>query len=200
MQKEGKRSACIRSRLYPPNPWHRSRGCHAKTPAVFSGLEGADVKLTLIDKTTKYLKYFALSHCWGDVETLRATKDNLESLKSGIKHDDLPKTFREAVDVTRALGYQYLWIDSLCIAQDDSEDWKYEARRMVLVYGNTVCTLMAMDSLNSNGGLFDISPSEENIEAWMPDLRRNSIPMSAHRTRGWRRTRRICSSRRTSDV
>lgn len=134
------------------------------------GLEGADVKLTLIDKTTEYLEYFALSHCWGDVETLRATRDNLESLKSGIKHEDLPKTFREAVDVTRALGYQYLWIDPLCIVQDDSEDWKHEARRMVLVYGNAVCTLMAMDSLNSNGGLFDISPSEENIltsRAWV---------------------------------
>jgi hypothetical protein len=53
----------------------------------------------------------------------------------------LPQTFRDAIDVVRALGFQYLWIDCLCIIQQDGEDWRREAPRMLEVYANAVVTI-----------------------------------------------------------
>lgn len=61
----------------------------------------------------------ALSHCWGKGDTFKTTLRTLESHKHEIGWTKLPKTFKDAVLVTRRLGVQYLWIDSLCIVQDD---------------------------------------------------------------------------------
>ena len=49
--------------------------------------------------------------------------------------------FREAVRITRHCGYEYLWIDSLCIVQDSPSGWEVEASRMMSVYGNAICTI-----------------------------------------------------------
>lgn len=68
--------------------------------------------------------YIALSHCWGSEEKhpLRTTTDNLKKHISGIPFTTLPKTFQDAIKICREIGYQYLWIDSLCILQDSEED------------------------------------------------------------------------------
>lgn len=87
-------------------------------------------------------RYIALSHCWGLREPITTTKDNLDRhVKEGIEIDDLPQTFRDAVEVVRALGFQYLWIDSLCIVQQDCEDWQREAAQMPEVYANAAVTI-----------------------------------------------------------
>jgi hypothetical protein len=49
--------------------------------------------------------------------------------------------FFEAIRVTRTLGHRFLWIDSLCIIQDSTSDWEYEAARMAIVYGNAACNI-----------------------------------------------------------
>jgi hypothetical protein len=71
----------------------------------------------VIDPTTD--KYVALSHCWGNHRRCVTTKENLPARVEGIAWLDLPQTFRDAITVTRAIGVQYLWIDFLCIIQDD---------------------------------------------------------------------------------
>lgn len=60
--------------------------------------------------------YAALSHCWGVSRQFTTTKATLEARKSGIDVPTLPKTFQDAVTVTRELGVRYLWLDSLCKA------------------------------------------------------------------------------------
>jgi hypothetical protein len=77
--------------------------------------------------------YVALSHCWGKSpaapgQISRTLKENINDYARGIKMRRLPKTFRDAIQVTRELGQRYLWIDSLCIIQDDPNDWRMEAR------------------------------------------------------------------------
>jgi hypothetical protein len=47
-----------------------------------------------------------------------------------IPFDALPTTYRDAIVFTRGLGMQWLWIDSLCIIQDDLTDWQHEASKM----------------------------------------------------------------------
>lgn len=70
--------------------------------------------------------------------------------------DDLPRTFREAVEAAKRLGIRYLWVDSLCIIQGETEhqDWYREASLMDKVYFNSYCNLSAADASDSTEGLF----------------------------------------------
>jgi hypothetical protein len=68
--------------------------------------------------------------------------------------NQLLKTFRDAAHASKRLGVQYIWIDSLCIMQDDRSDWFREASRMHLVYSASYCNLSASASADSSQGLF----------------------------------------------
>jgi hypothetical protein len=76
-------------------------------------------------------QYAALSHCWGISKSLELKNDNEALMKQSVPWDSLPQTYRDAVSVCRKLGINYLWIDSLCIRQDDKQDWDREALKMV---------------------------------------------------------------------
>lgn len=60
-----------------------------------------------------------------------------------IPRSSLTRTFKEAIDIARALGFTFLWIDSLCIIQDDDEDWRSESVRMSEIYGGSSLTIAA---------------------------------------------------------
>ncbi|KAI1385676.1 heterokaryon incompatibility protein-domain-containing protein [Hypoxylon trugodes] len=79
-------------------------------------------------------QWAALSHCWGGKMPISTTHATLQSHREGIALSELPQTFCDAVKVARALGLEYLWIDMLCIIQDDPEDWNRESARMGYVY------------------------------------------------------------------
>jgi hypothetical protein len=67
----------------------------------------------------------------------------------------LPRTFQDAVLVTRRLGVKYLWIDSLCIIQDDVEDWQTESGKMADIYSDAYLVIGANRSADCNGGFLD---------------------------------------------
>jgi serine/threonine protein kinase len=97
--------------------------------------------------------YVALSHCWGaGGEILKTTTQTLESMTSGIAVSSLPPTFANAVHLTKALGFSYLWIDSLCIIQDSKEDWMTECSRMGNIYSHSSLTICA-----TSGGQYPIN-------------------------------------------
>ncbi|KAL1877486.1 hypothetical protein Daus18300_002473 [Diaporthe australafricana] len=100
-------------------------------------------------------RYLALSHRWGVLskEQRFCTYDeNITDLKKAIPYDRLPQSFQDAVRVTRALHVQYLWIDSLCIIQDNPADWESEASRMEDVFSNAYCTIAASSAESSLAG------------------------------------------------
>ena len=99
-------------------------------------------------------KYIALSHVWGKGKHFKTETINLDNHRIRIPFGDLPKTFRDAVLATRALGLRYLWIDSICIIQDSPADWKQEASLMASVYFNAYATISAAASKDSDSGLF----------------------------------------------
>lgn len=66
----------------------------------------------------------------------------------------MPKTFIDAIIVTRYLGLRYIWIDSLCICQDDDQDWARESARMCDVYSNAHLVIAANRSPDCTGGCF----------------------------------------------
>jgi hypothetical protein len=53
---------------------------------------------------------------------IKTTKSTLDDHLRGIDVRSLPQTFQDAIVFTRKLGMRFLWIDSLCIVQDDIED------------------------------------------------------------------------------
>lgn len=71
----------------------------------------------LVRTNHKEGNYACLSHCWGKTQLLRTTlnPDTLSAHQRGIPWETLPKTFQEAILVTKRLGLRYLWIDSLCV-------------------------------------------------------------------------------------
>lgn len=99
-------------------------------------------------------RYMTLSHCWGGLVPTKPTDDTLVALQSGISLTDLPRTFADAVKITRKFEIRYLWIDSLCIIQDNEEDWRRESASMNKVYRNSWLNIAATGSQNPNGGCF----------------------------------------------
>jgi hypothetical protein len=65
---------------------------------------------------------------------------------------ELSKTFQDAIRISRELGERYLWIDSLCILQDDPQDWEEEAAKMHTIYGGATLTIAALSAEDGRGG------------------------------------------------
>ena len=100
---------------------------------VFSDKNLNDLKLfspCLHETTNQIGNYATLSHCWGKTQIITTTTATLESRKKGIGYNQLSKTFQDAVVITHELGLRYIWIDSLCILQDDLSDWETESKNM----------------------------------------------------------------------
>lgn len=95
-------------------------------------------------------RYAALSYCWGsatDAALQLKTEIASESQRrAGISASTLTKALEDAVSLVRALSIPYLWVDALCIVQDDISDWQRESSRMGEIYANayvTICSLSA---------------------------------------------------------
>lgn len=103
--------------------------------------------------------YIALSHCWGKLSTpFTTTQSNISKMKKGFSPSIAPATFQDAIQTTRNLGIHYLWIDSLCILQDDAKDWELESSRMGAVYRDSTLTLLAMDAKSDAEGFLKMRP------------------------------------------
>ena len=116
--------------------------------------ESKDIML-VEPRSCEGIRYTTLSHCWGaesSPKLLRTTTANMEAHRSHISFEDLPLTFKDAINLTRELGLSFLWIDSLCIIQDSVQDWEQEASLMGKVYANSHCTLAASSSPDSSRG------------------------------------------------
>lgn len=107
--------------------------------------------------TVKGKRYIALSHCWGKLtpdekRNFCTTRENYQDRLNGFSIDDLPRTFQDAVRVTRAIGKKFLWIDALCIIQEDYYEWETEAKSMEQVFSSAYCTIAADSARNWKQG------------------------------------------------
>jgi len=116
--------------LHPPPKWVMAcvRDClathdncmfvpEAAPPARIVEIWGSSPNIYCSDNFCE--AYVCLSHCWGSSLPLKTTKANLAEFQKSIDFDLLPKTFQDAVSFVQRLGIGYLWIDALCIVQDD---------------------------------------------------------------------------------
>ncbi|OAL56489.1 HET-domain-containing protein [Pyrenochaeta sp. DS3sAY3a] len=129
------------------------------TRVIDVGSETQDAHL-FIPSNGEKARYATLSHCWGKARPLTLTRETLDQYCSAMPLIYMPKTFQEAITITRALDIRYLWIDSVCIVQDDKEDWEMESSRMAHVYWNSYLTIAADRAKDSHDGIFQ--PESEN--------------------------------------
>ncbi|KAI5856202.1 HET-domain-containing protein [Durotheca rogersii] len=114
--------------------------------------EDKAVPIRLYESRGEEAPYVALSHCWGGVIPSVTTLANKMARFAAMNEDDLPRNFRDAIEVARALGIRYLWIDALCIIQDSKADWLREAGKMGTVYAGASVVISALDSTVSTAG------------------------------------------------
>jgi hypothetical protein len=162
-------------------------------------------------------EYASLSHCWGhpDSMKLRLLESNIGVMMSSIEFSTLPKTFQDAVTLSRRCGFRYLWIDALCIIQDSTGkvDWNREALLMDKVYQQSSLNICASDAADSQRGFFR-SREKRLIQAPLYTYRKrgtvsqfvikkavdapqllSDLEQSPLYTRGWVSQERLLSSR-----
>ncbi|KAI0194271.1 heterokaryon incompatibility protein-domain-containing protein [Xylaria flabelliformis] len=105
--------------------------------------------------------YLTLSHRWGYPPSVLLNKENLFLLRGDISRHLLDCTeaavFRHAIHVTRGLGFRYIWIDALCIMQDDEAEKQAEIMRMDEIYSNSTLNIAATEGKIGEGLIFDRS-------------------------------------------
>lgn len=125
-------------------------------------------------------EYATLSHCWGHAEFMTLKRSNMEIFRKRIPQEALSKTFKDSIIIARRLGFLYIWIDSLCIIQDDPDDWTRESALMSSVYGCSGLNIAASGAVDGSCGCFFERPStwrcQVQIEAENHLLRYECIP------------------------
>ncbi|OAG10012.1 HET-domain-containing protein, partial [Paraphaeosphaeria sporulosa] len=149
--------------------------------------------------------YVILSHCWGKSDIASKLKDSLIStFHNAIPYGELPKNFQDAIEITRCLGFRYLWIDALCISQDNAAEWAEEAPKMSSYYGLSTLMIAATVAEDSSKGILidrhiKYSPAiGRQKEYCLRDERLSSlqdISNSALATRGWAAQERTLAPR-----
>ncbi|KAI9685988.1 MAG: hypothetical protein M1822_003971 [Bathelium mastoideum] len=154
--------------------------------------------------------FAALSYVWGKTLAYRTTTENVLLLRThgGIEKvlKQLPTVITDAIDLTRRLGLQYIWIDALCIVQDSPRSWSLNANNMDIIYGNAELTICAADGEDASVGLRAMKMEDHNGEQLMaecaPGIRlvvsrppEMYIKTSKWNTRAWTFQERLMSNR-----
>lgn len=96
--------------------------------------------------------YVALSYCWGGAQPHMLTTNTINDYEIAIDYHQLPATIQDAIKVTIEMGLSYLWVDSLCIIQDDRIDLAREIAQMPGIYSQATVTICASRTGSVSGG------------------------------------------------
>jgi hypothetical protein len=108
--------------------------------------------------------YAALSYCWGGDQLFKSTRANILSRICGAELDGLPRTLLDAVQVCKQLKIRYLWIDALCIIQDDEIDKAREISKMRMTFNRATLVIAASRARDANAGfLEDVSIPSDGV-------------------------------------
>ncbi|KAK0108153.1 hypothetical protein ONS95_002975 [Cadophora gregata] len=114
--------------------------------------DGSEDPRLIIDDTLRD-PWVALSHCWGGGISSATLRSNIDMRLEGLPLSHLPANFRDAITITRELGYRYLWVDALCIIQDLESDWRGHLPLMGNIYQFAAVTIAADVAADSDTGI-----------------------------------------------
>ncbi|OCK78533.1 HET-domain-containing protein [Lepidopterella palustris CBS 459.81] len=154
------------------------------------------------------MRYVTLSYVWGQAAQYMLVAANKAKLMSDGAftsiQDQLPRTIQDAMEVVNRLGMRYLWVDALCIVQDDEKDRTKEIYRMDSIYEGSAFTLVAASGTDANAGLAALHArkDDQDYETIWPGVRMTAIHdledilgSSRYGTRGWTFQEQTLSSR-----
>lgn len=155
------------------------------------------------------VRYIALSYVWGYIAQPTLKKAVLETWMSDgqLRDVEIPQTIRDAIHLVQMIGYRYIWVDALCIVQDDSESRHDQISQMHEIYRHADLTIVAADGDNCSGGLPGVTLSKDRVYKRrryelpglclmkVPSSTKHGIEMSPWRTRGWTFQEELCSRR-----
>ncbi|RWA15026.1 hypothetical protein EKO27_g108 [Xylaria grammica] len=122
--------------------------------SFFRCIDVEDMCIKPVFITTQYV---ALSYKWGECKPFLLLKPNKDDLfaKDGIRRnwESIPKTIRDSIDFVRNVGCRYVWIDQLCLIQDDDDDRGTGINAMDLVYEQAYFTIVAGSGTDADSGL-----------------------------------------------
>ena len=171
-----------------------------------------DVRRKCIRQVQQDCRYVALSYVWGGATSLEAKMSNIEllSMPDGLlkASSDTPiaQTILDAIELTQNIEEEYLWVDSLCIVQDDSKEKHSQIGAMDQVYGNAILTIVAAGGDHANSGLAGVRPSSRimkqitaevspGVVLAVPLVHNFKLDSSTWNTRAWTYQERLLSKR-----
>ncbi|KAK4168416.1 heterokaryon incompatibility protein 6, OR allele, partial [Cladorrhinum sp. PSN259] len=135
-----------------------SRSTHQRAhPSELSRLRVIDTELNCVAWVDMPCRYTCLSYVWGTGTQTLLTASTREVLEApgGLNHPSLSlhQTIKDSVEVTRRIGLRYIWIDALCILQDDPVDKAVIISKMSSIYGDATLTIVASTNVDPRDGL-----------------------------------------------
>jgi len=121
-----------------------------------------DTELMRICEASERDRYIALSYVWGGSTQVKLSKSTLSGLMQersllGSEYNaKIPKTIQDAIGLVRELGERYLWVDTLCIIQDDEAHRGAQLQAMASIYAGAMITIVAAQGWNADHGLLGI--------------------------------------------
>ena len=112
------------------------------------------IKVSLVDCPVQIPAYVALSYCWGGEQECKLTKAMIDGFYNEIPWNNLTRLHQDVFNLCQKLGLEYLWIDALCIIQDDPDDWADQAAVMADIYENAHLTVSTNFCPNPRQQLF----------------------------------------------
>ncbi len=132
----------------------------------------ADITVIVVDvvdkclvQTTLASKYFTLSYVWGAAEMSKTLRINYAArLQKGGLRESLPATIADAIALVRSLGERYLWVDALCIVQDDETAMQHDIKQMDIIYGKAFATIVAVHGTSAEAGLSGVNSTSRPLQ------------------------------------
>jgi hypothetical protein len=153
-------STCLESHDHIQS--YTSDSMPARLVKVHSEADGQVHASIVLSSESGSVPYFTLSYCWGGDQEFKTTKSSLLASKGVVDVSVLPQTIKDAITVTINMGYNFIWIDSICIVQDDEQDRTKEIARMPEIYSNAICSIAASFPTNAQQGFLQDRVSYTN--------------------------------------
>ena len=118
----------------------------------------SDIRLYITKR--EVAPYVTLSYKWGDSHPLRTRDGNLEERCKDVRLEDFPQTLKDALFITKKLGFRYIWIDCLCIIQGNKQDWSGQSQEMTSIYNGSTLNISATSSKSHSAGILNKRPEQ----------------------------------------
>ncbi|OTA93908.1 hypothetical protein M434DRAFT_395149 [Hypoxylon sp. CO27-5] len=160
-------------------------------------------------------RYVTLSYCWGQDDFLKLCESTNKLLHDGVEVGKLPRTVQDAMHIMRELGLEYLWVDALCIMQDNKTDWEQQSGKMCSIYERAYLTIAASTAHSANISFLNkdnLRPKPQyyatktgltlaarvqcaNGHHYQPEYNRHQVVPDPISTRGWALQESLLSTR-----